>query len=69
MATPSGNIKVEKIEDDFDFLEDDEMYEEEELVDVKLNYEETELILKEDKTWDAEEIVKQEADIEEEEDY
>ena len=72
-ATTSGDIKVEKIEDDFDFLEDDEMYEEEELEDVKLSYEETEELSTkkefEDKAWDAEEIVKHEADNEEKEDF
>ena len=63
-ATLSDDIKVEKIEDDFYFLEDDEMYQEEELEDVTLYYEETELNIKEeleDKAWDA---VKHEGDIE-----
>ena len=48
LAIPSGDIKVEKIEDNFDFFEDDEMYKEEELEDVKLNYEETKLMIKEE---------------------
>ena len=71
-ATASGDIKVEKIEDDFGFLEDDEMYQEEELEDVKLNYEETELSIKEElenQAWDAEEIVKNEPENEEKKDF
>ena len=46
------------------------MYHEEELEDVELNYEETELIMKKElEAWDAEEIVKKEAENEEKEDF
>ena len=55
LATPSDDIQIEKVEGDFDFLEDAETYKEGELKVVKINYEET--------------IVKKEVDNEENEDF
>ena len=48
VATPSDDIKIEKVESDFEF-EDAETYEEEQLEDAEINDEETEeLIIKEE---------------------
>ena len=76
VATPSGDIKIEKVESDFEF-EDAETYEEEQLEDAEINYEEREeLIMKEEledtvytEVVHAEEVVKMEADNEENADF
>ena len=54
-ATPSGDIEIEKIEGGFGFIEDAEIYKEEELENTEINYEETELIMKEEVEENAEE--------------
>ena len=66
-ATSSGDIEIEEIEGDF--LEDAEIYQEEELEEAKINYEEAEeLIIKEELEDDvythAEKIAKREAENE-----
>ena len=72
-ATPSGDIKIEKIEGHLECLEDAETEEEQELADVKINEETEELVIKEEleekPCTDEVEIMKIEVENEENEDF